>query len=92
MRQQARSSMRSIEMATANAEHRQVHWRLPVELVERIEALAAEEGNEAEAIAARILSTGSADVGLTAGGRCSVRTGLCSEGPTPLALQQDRAC
>jgi len=84
--------MRTIVMATADAQQRQVHWHLPVPLVERIEALAALEGSAAETIAARILSTGSADVGLTAGGRCSVRTGLCSEGPTPLPLQQDQAC
>lgn len=72
----------------AAAELRQVHWHLPQELVTHIEALAAAEGSPPQRIASRILAAGVAEAGLTAAGRCSVRTGLCSEGPTPLPIQQ----
>lgn len=79
-------------MTTAASEHRQVHWHLPLEVVNHIEALAAAEGSQPELIASRMLSAGVAEAGLTAAGRCSVRTGLCSQGPTPLPLQQAQTC
>jgi len=74
--------------SATTAEQRQVHWSLPVELVRSIETLASSEGIAAEAIASRILGRGIAETGITPAGRCSLRTGLCSEGPTPLAIQQ----
>ena len=75
-------------MSTATAELLSVYWHLPQALVSKIEALAEAEGCAPEVIAARILAAGVAEAGLTAAGRCSVRTGLCSEGRTPLPIQQ----
>jgi len=74
--------------SSATAEQQQVQWFLPAELVRSIETLAAAEGIDTEQIASQILSRGIADAGITPAGRCSLRTGLCSEGPTPLAIQQ----
>ncbi|MBM5800842.1 MAG: hypothetical protein ACKOCM_02045 [Cyanobacteriota bacterium] len=75
-------------MTTPTAELQPVHWNLPQGLVSQIEALASAECCSPEVIASRILLAGVAETGLTAAGRCSVRTGLCSEGPTPLPIQQ----
>ena len=77
-----------LPMAQDLAELQLVHWKLPQGLVIQIEALASAEGCAPEVIASRILLAGVAETGLTAAGRCSVRTGLCSEGPTQLPIQQ----
>ncbi|MEB3326697.1 MAG: hypothetical protein VKI39_03200 [Synechococcus sp.] len=66
----------------------QVSWQLPRWLVECIEAQAAVEGTKAESLAARILSACLEENGPSAAGRCSLRTGLRSEGPMPLPIQQ----
>ncbi len=73
---------------SAAAEQQQVHWHLPRELVSAIESLAAAEGTTVELMASQILSRGIAEAGATPAGRCSVRTGLYSEGPTLLPIQQ----
>lgn len=70
------------------AEQQQVHWHLPTTLVTAIESLAIAEGMATELMVSQILSRGIAEAGLTPHGRCSVRTGLCSEGPTLLPIQQ----
>jgi hypothetical protein len=70
------------------AEQQQVHWYLPATLVTAIESLATAEGTATELMVSQILSRGIAEAGLTPHGRCSVRTGLCSEGPTLLPIQQ----
>ncbi|NQW38423.1 MAG: hypothetical protein HQ469_04390 [Cyanobacteria bacterium] len=67
----------------------QVSWELPQALVECIAAQAAVEGTKPEALAARILSAYLEAEGLTSAGRCSLRTGLRSEGPMPLPIQQN---
>jgi len=73
---------------SAAAEQQQVHWHLPWALVSAIESLAAADGTTVELMASQILSRGIAEAGVTPAGRCSVRTGLCSEGPTRLPIQQ----
>lgn len=66
----------------------QVYLSFPSELVRSIKTLAAAEGINTEQIASQILSRGIADAGIAPAGRCSLRTVVCSEGPTPLAIQQ----
>ncbi|MEB3266008.1 MAG: hypothetical protein VKN13_05270 [Cyanobacteriota bacterium] len=65
-----------------------VTWQLPGKLVERIQALAKLEGIAEDNLVQDILAAGITEAGLTTSGRCSVRTGLCSEGPQPLPMQQ----
>jgi hypothetical protein len=76
-----------MRLSTA-AQQQQVHWHLPTTLVTALESLATVEGTSTELMVSQILSRGIAEAGLTPHGRCSVRTGLCSEGPTLLPMQQ----
>lgn len=66
-----------------------VPWMLPTTVLQTIAAMARAEQTEPQVIALRLLERGIAEQGLTTAGRCSVRTGLCSQGPTRLALQQE---
>lgn len=65
-----------------------VHWQLPLELVQVLESQACIEAVAAEVIAARVVEAGLIELGLMPHGRCSVRTGLCGNGPAPLPFQQ----
>lgn len=65
-----------------------VRWQLPAELLAALAALAAADGSTIEAAAAQVLQHGLQEIGVAPHGRCSLRTGLCSEGPKPLPLQQ----
>lgn len=73
----------------APADWSPVPWMLPTTVLQTIAAMARAEQSEPQVIALRLLERGIAEQGLTTTGRCSVRTGLCSQGPTPLALQQE---
>jgi len=75
--------------ATAAASKIQVSWSIPVELVRLIEAFADAEGIDAELVVSRILSHGIQEGDIAPAGRCSVRTGLSSMGPSPLPMQQE---
>ena len=65
-----------------------VTWSLPEDLVVTIENLAAIQGTTTQDMVTSLLSQ-AVDKGVIPGpGRCSLRTGLHSEGPRPLPLQQ----
>lgn len=81
--------LRDVPMPKPTQTLQQVSWELPQSLVECIAAQAAVEGTKPEALAARILSACLEAEGLTSAGRCSLRTGLRSEGPMPLPIQQN---
>ena len=66
-----------------------VRWQLPAWLIEAIESHAASEELSAELLASRVLEAGLIELGLMPNGRCSVRTGLCGNGPVPLPMQQN---
>lgn len=66
----------------------QVVWQLPESLVTCLTAQAAVEGTQPERLAARMLAACLGEQEQTAAGRCSLRTGLRSEGPMPLPMQQ----
>lgn len=65
-----------------------VSWQLPPALIEAIDGLAAAEGASSDQIAAALLQLGLQERGAAPYGRCSLRIGVCSEGPQPLPLQQ----
>jgi len=66
-----------------------VQWQLPAWLIEAIENHAASEDLSAELLASRVLGACLIELGLMPNGRCSVRTGLCGNGPVPLPVQQN---
>ncbi|MFM8544774.1 MAG: hypothetical protein ACKOAP_07275 [Vulcanococcus sp.] len=68
-----------------------VALNLPESLVLCIRDQAQLEGVAFADVVRRLLEIGIADQGLTVSGRCSLRTGLCSQGPTPLPVQQASA-
>jgi hypothetical protein len=80
--------MATMTDSSGAAEQQQVLWSLPRSVLSAIEGLAAAEGTAVETMAEQILRRGIAEAGVTPNGRCSVRTGLCSEGPTLLPIQQ----
>lgn len=67
---------------------KQAGWHLPAHLLAAVQAQATLEGVTTDAIAARVVEIGLRELGLMPNGRCSVRTGLCGSGPTPLPMQQ----
>lgn len=73
------------------ASHTAVELNLPEALVLCIRDQAQLEGVAFVDVVRRLLEIGIAEQGLTVSGRCSLRTGLCSQGPTPLPVQQASA-
>jgi len=61
---------------------------LPADLRAAIELQAQAEGLEPMVLISRLIQAGAMAEGISVAGRCSLRTGLCSEGPRPLPLQQ----
>ena len=66
-----------------------MHWQLPAWLIEALESHATSDGLSAELLAARLHEAGLIELGLMPNGRCSVRTGLCGNGPVTLPVQQN---
>jgi len=65
-----------------------VSWSLPSDLVTTLESFAAQQGLSVEAMVVSLLSQSVEQFNGQGNGRCSLRTGLHSEGPRPLPLQQ----
>jgi len=78
-----------IATETEAASKIQVSWAIPVELVRLLESFAEAEGIDAEQLVSRILSLGIQEEDITPAGRCSVRMGLSSMGPSLLPMQQE---
>lgn len=66
----------------------QVNWMLPTSIVATLNHQALQGRHQVAELAASLLEFALSEQGLTSTGRCSIRTGQCSEGPRPLALQQ----
>lgn len=65
-----------------------VNWMLPVSIVASLNHQAQQTPCQVAELVALLLEFALSEQGLTSAGRCSIRTGQCSEGPRPLALQQ----
>ena len=66
----------------------QVKWLLPASIVASLNQQAQQTQCQVSELVAFLLEFALSEQGLTSAGRCSIRTGQCSEGPRPLALQQ----
>ena len=67
---------------------RNVTWCLPEDLVITLENMAAIQGTTTQEMVSSLLSQAVQQGVVPGHGRCSLRTGLHSEGPRPLPLQQ----
>lgn len=65
-----------------------VNWTLPRDLVSVIEDVAVHQGTSIDETVGFLLNHAVAQCAIRGNGRCSIRTGLQSEGPRPLPLQQ----
>jgi hypothetical protein len=65
-----------------------VTWTLPDDLVATIEDFACHQGTSVDETVSSMLNQAVEGFTVRGNGRCSVRTGLQSEGPRPLPLQQ----
>lgn len=65
-----------------------VSWSIPSDLIMTLESFAAQQGLSLEAVVISLLSQSVEQITGQGSGRCSLRTGLQSEGPRPLPLQQ----
>ena len=61
---------------------------LPDLLVGALQLQAESEAIPLKVLLSRLIQSGAIAEGISVNGRCSLRTGLCSEGPLPLPLQQ----
>ncbi|MEB3297480.1 MAG: hypothetical protein VKL23_08095 [Cyanobacteriota bacterium] len=62
--------------------------KLPSHLLRSLEDAAQSQGVSPDHLMVDLLSREFDPLHQQGAGRCSLRTGLCSEGPTPLPLQQ----
>lgn len=69
-------------------DHRTVTLTLPTDVLLTLEDLAAIQGTSLQEMATSLLSDAVAQSAIRGHGRCSLRTGLKTEGPRPLPLQQ----
>lgn len=69
-------------------DHATISLRLPRQLLSVLEDEARSQGVSQERLVAEMLTRQLGSIPHKGAGRCSLRTGLCSEGPTPLPLQQ----
>jgi len=68
--------------------HKTVTWTLPDDLVTTIEDFACHQGKSVDETVSSLLNQALQRLTVRGNGRCSLRTGLQSEGPRPLPLQQ----
>jgi hypothetical protein len=68
--------------------YQQVNWMLPTSIVATLNHQAQQGHHQVAELAASLLEFALSEQCRTSAGRCSIRTGQCSEGPRPLALQQ----
>lgn len=65
-----------------------VNWTVPQDLVSMIEDIAVVNGTSIDETVVSLLHKAVEQYTVRGSGRCSLRTGLHSEGPRPLPLQQ----
>ncbi|MEB3276912.1 MAG: hypothetical protein VKM92_08100 [Cyanobacteriota bacterium] len=78
----------SMDLDSSPTAMAQLEQLLPADLRLAIELQAQAEGLESVELISRLIQAGAMAEGISVAGRCSLRTGLCSEGPRPLPLQQ----
>ena len=82
------SNFNGFTSPTIDEGFQQVNWLLPASIVASLNQQAQQTQCQVSDLVALLLEFALSEQGLTSAGRCSIRTGQCSEGPRPLALQQ----